>query len=76
MPTNPHKLRLEDERRSILRQRTAILKFIEQAPFRMDSTDLAVARRDAATRLTFLQREYERVCFALGRSSDTRAVKL
>lgn len=42
----------------------------------MDSTDLANARRNAAAQLTFLQREYERVCFALGRSSDTRAIKL
>jgi hypothetical protein len=77
MPANPHKLRLEEQRRGILRQKTAITKYIvEQAPFRMDATDLAVARRNAAMQLSFLQKEYERICFQLGVSSDIRAVKL
>jgi hypothetical protein len=73
---NPHRDRLEEERRGLLRQKTAIRKFLEQAPFRLDSTDLAVARRDAAAQLSFLQREYEEICFQLGRNPDTRAVKL
>ena len=76
MVINPYATRLEEERRGLLRQKTNIKKFLEQAPFRMDSTDLANARRNAAAQLTFLQREYEHVCFALGRSSDTRAIKL
>jgi hypothetical protein len=74
---NPYAARLEEERRNLLRRKTGLKRFLEKAPFLIsDSVDLRNSVRNCHNELRYIEREYERVCFALGRDPRPPVVRL
>jgi hypothetical protein len=74
---NPHIARLEEDRRHLLRQKANLKRYLERAAFSCsDGVELQRMVRDGNTQLRHLEREYERVCFALGRDPHPPTVRI
>jgi hypothetical protein len=74
--TNPHQARLERERSDIMRRQRNVKSFLAN-PWRIiDSVDRNNMIRDAQSQLLYLEREYERVCYELGRNPYPSVVRV